>query len=234
VPKMPRVLKVIREDLTLSTLNSRHFRHFIIWIMKNYILLSLLFLGVLSQTIAQRFDGGFLCGIAATQVDGDSHAGYNKAGPIVGIWVGRRLSSVFYSRMELRYIQKGSFAKRTEEGSNTSYYRMRLNYFEIPLILGYRLRNGFNPLVGFSGGYLIKATEMTEFGSLPAEDIQKFRNCEFAGLLGVEYNKSEHWAFYLVYTYSFFPIRPHNTDVTYRWNSGQYNNVLELVARYKL
>ncbi len=202
--------------------------------MKNYILLGLLFLGVLSQTIAQRFDAGFVAGFAATQVDGDSHSGYNKIGPIAGIWLGHRLSSVLYSRMELRYIQKGSYAKKTDDGSSTSFYRMRLNYFEIPLLVGYRLGNGFNPLVGLSGGYLIKAKEMNEYGLLPAEDIQKFRKVEFAGLLGIDYNKSEHWAFSLIYTYSLFPVRPHNSSVTYRWNRGQYNNVLELMVRYKI
>lgn len=201
--------------------------------MKSFFLSILLFLGIIFHTSAQRFTAGFVGGMAATQVDGDSHAGYNKLGPIGGVWVGSRISSSFYWRMELRYIQKGSYAKDKQEGS-TSFYRMRLNYFEIPLFLGYRLRNGFNPIVGLSGGYLIKAREMTEMGDLAPEDIQKFKKFEFAGLVGLEYNWSERWAFYLVYTYSFLPVRPYNSNITYRWNRGQYNNVLELVARYKL
>lgn len=202
--------------------------------MKKIILLSLFFLSISNPLAAQRFDAGFVCGITASQVDGDSYSGYNKMGPIVGVWVGRRITTQVYSRIELRYVQKGSFAKKTKPGISTSYYRMRLNYFEIPLIFGYRLRNGFNPLIGLSAGYLIKAKEMTEYGLLPLDDIQKFRKVEFAALLGIEYNRSERWAFSFVFTYSVFPIRPHNTDVTYRWNRGQYNNVLELMARYKL
>lgn len=202
--------------------------------MKNIILPILLFVGISSHTWAQRFDAGFVCGIAGTQVDGDSHAGYNKMGPIVGIWVGHRLTSVLYTRMEFRYIQKGSFAKNAQDGSSTSFYRMRLNYFEIPVIAGYRLRNGFNPIIGLSGGYLIKAKEMNEFGSFPPEDIQKFNKVELAGLLGLEYNYSEHWSFTFLASYSLFPVRAHNSNITYRWNRGQYNNVLELIARYKL
>ncbi|HCT30661.1 MAG TPA: hypothetical protein DIW31_07970 [Bacteroidales bacterium] len=201
--------------------------------MKLVLLSILFFFGISFHVLAQRFDAGFVGGMTATQVDGDSHAGYNKIGPIGGIWVGCRLSSVFYSRMEIRYVQKGSYAKDPQEGS-TSFYRMRLNYCEIPLFLGYRLRNGFNPLVGLSGGYLIKGKEMNEFGEFPPEDIQKFKKFEFAGLVGLEYNRSERWAFYLVYSYSFFPIRSHNSNITYRWNRGQYNNVLELAVRYKL
>ena len=179
--------------------------------MKLVLLSILFFFGISFHVLAQRFDAGFVGGMTATQVDGDSHAGYNKIGPIGGIWVGCRLSSVFYSRMEIRYVQKGSYAKDPQEGS-TSFYRMRLNYCEIPLFLGYRLRNGFNPLVGLSGGYLIKGKEMNEFGEFPPEDIQKFKKFEFAGLVGLEYNRSERWAFYLVYSYSFFPIRSHNSN----------------------
>jgi opacity protein-like surface antigen len=198
------------------------------------IILSILFLfGIIFNVVAQRFNAGLIGGIAATQVDGDSHAGYNKVGPIGGVWVGCRLSPLYYARMELRYIQKGSYANDKQEGS-TSFYRMRLNYFEIPILLAYRLRNGFNPIIGVSGGYLIKAKEMTEMGLLSPEDIQKFKKFEFAGLLGLEYNKSERWAFNLIYTYSFLPIRPYQSNTNLRWNRGQYNNVLELVIRYKL
>jgi len=198
-------------------------------------ILSIVFVfGITTLTQAQYFDAGFVCGLAATQVDGDGNGGYNKAGPIAGIWVGRRLSTTLFARMELRYIQKGSYAKNAVDGVSTSFYRMRLNYFEIPLILGYRLKNGFNPIVGLSGGYLITAKEMNQYGSFPQEDIQEFHKVEFAGLFGLEYNKSEHWAFYTYFTYSIVPIRPHKGDVVYRWDRGQYNRVIELVARYKL
>jgi len=202
--------------------------------MKKNVILCLLFLGISTYIKAQSFDAGFVCGIAATQVDGDTYAGYDKAGPIIGIWVGHRINTDFYTRVEFRYAQKGSFAKKVDEGVSSSYYRMRLNYFELPLIVGYRLRSGFNPIVGLSAGYLAKAKEMDQLGSFPSEDIQKFNKFEFAGLFGVEYNKSERWAFYLVFSYSFLPIRNQPTNPVNRWDKGQYNNVLELVARYKL
>jgi opacity protein-like surface antigen len=203
--------------------------------MKNILTIILLIVGFSTVTSAQNFDAGIVAGIAATQVDGDTHKGYDKAGPIVGIWVGRRLGNKLYTRMELRYIQKGSYAKDAKDETTTGLYRMRLNYFEIPIILGYRFGNGFNALVGLSGGYLAKAKEMNQFGDYPAEDIQEFRKVEFAGMFGAEYNQSEHWAFNLMFSYSIFPIRPFKaTSTINRWDRGQYNNVLELVARYKL
>lgn len=195
------------------------------------VLFIILVAGTSLELQAQTFDAGFVAGIAATQVDGDTHRGYNKAGPVAGVWVGRRINNTLYTRFELRYIQKGSYAKTTQDGG---YYRMRLNYFEIPILLGYRFGNGFNALAGLSAAYLAKAQEMNEYGSLADEDIKRFRKVEFAGKVGIEYNHSEHWAFNAVFHYSILPIRPYPVIPTNRWDRGQYNNLIELVARYKL
>lgn len=194
----------------------------------------LLIIGISTHLTAQQFDAGFVCGLAATQVDGDGNGGYNKAGPIAGIWVGHRLGHVLYTRIELRFIQKGSFAKTVQDGVTIGHYRMRLNYLEIPIIAGYRFGNGFNALGGISAAYLGKAQEMNEFGLFPQEDIQKFHKFELAWRFGFEYNQSKHWAFNVMLSYSMFPIRPHKGNITYRWDRGQYNNVIEFVARYKI
>jgi opacity protein-like surface antigen len=202
-------------------------------VMKTTLGIVLLIAGFSFISSAQNFDAGIVAGFAATQVDGDTYSGYNKAGPIVGIWVGRRINHQLYARMELRYIQKGSYEKKVQDGATTGYYRMRLNYFEIPLILGYRFGNGFNALIGLSSGYLGRAVEMNQFGPYPSEDIQKFQKFELAGMGGIEYNQSEHWAFNAVFSYSILPIRPHKVNIINRWNRGQYNNVIEVVARFK-
>ena len=94
------------------------------------ILLVLINLGIQ----AQNFNAGLTLGIAATQVDGDGYGGFDKAGPIGGIWVSRNFHRNWFGRMELRYTQKGSYAKTSTETS--SFYRMRLHYFEVPLLTG--------------------------------------------------------------------------------------------------
>lgn len=196
------------------------------------ILLLIIFIALSFGLRAQNFKAGFSVGLAATQVDGDGHGGYNKAGPIAGIWVGRNFQKNWFGRFELRYAQKGSFAKDSKE--STTYYRMRLHYFEIPVFAGYRFVNGFQILGGVSIGYLSKAQEMTELGSFPDEDITAFNKFEFAGIAGVEYNYSEYWTFGAFFSYSVLPIRAHRDDITYRLNRGQFNQVMELVIRYKL
>lgn len=196
------------------------------------LLLTIIFITVGFSIKAQSFNAGFVGGLAATQVDGDGHGGYDKAGPIAGIWVGRNFNGNWFGRFELRYAQKGSFAKDSKE--STSYYRLRLHYFEIPIFAGYRFVNGFQALGGISVGYLGKAQEMTELGSFPEEDIAAFNKFEFAAIAGLEYNYSERWAIGAFFSYSVLPIRAHSGDITYRLNRGQYNQILELVIRYKL
>ncbi|MHC1703506.1 MAG: porin family protein [Tenuifilaceae bacterium] len=199
--------------------------------MRFFILLILLFNGIYFNSPAQNFDAGFIGGLAATQVDGDGYGGYDKAGPIAGVWVGRRINHTLYTRFELKYIQKGSYAKTTESGD---YFRMRLNYFELPLLIGYRFGNGLNLLMGISGGYLARTSERNLYSYIPDEDLQKFRKFELAGKVGFEYNYSERWAFNAVFSYSILPIRTFNVTIPASWKKGQYNQVIELVARYKL
>lgn len=182
--------------------------------------------------IAQNFDAGFSLGLGATQVDGDGYGGFDKAGPIAGIWVSRNFQGNWMGRMELRYAQKGSYAKTSNETS--SFYRIRLHYFEVPLLIGYRMVNGFQLLAGLSMGYLSKAEEMTDLGSFPTDDIEAFKKYELGVIGGVEYNYSEKWAIGGYFSYSLLPIRPHRGNITYRLDRGQYNQALELIIRYKL
>ncbi|MEY1638798.1 porin family protein [Tenuifilum osseticum] len=187
----------------------------------------------LYQANAQNFKGGLLAGIAATQVDGDTYGGYNKAGPIAGIWVERNFLPDWFFRISFRYIQKGSYAKDRSSDS-PDFYRMRLNYFDLPVVAGYRFVNGFNAVLGLSAGYLSKATEENSLGPFPPEEVSAFNKFEIAGIAGMEYNYSAKWRFGLNITYSIFPVRPYRDNISYRLNKGQYNRVLEFVAIYRI
>lgn len=196
----------------------------------------LLFLAILcisSALYSQGFKGGMLAGVAATQVDGDTYGGYNKAGPIVGIWVERSFSVNWFWRINFRYIQKGSFAKKKESDVH-DFYRMRLNYFELPVSAGYRFVNGFNAIAGLSLGYLSKATEENALGAFPDEEISAFRKFDFSAFGGMEYNYSQNWRFGLVFSYSVVPIRPYKDNISYRMNTGQRNRVIEFLAIYRI
>jgi len=74
------------------------------------------FLGILSVSgFSQEFEGGFLGGLTASQIDGDLFSGYNKVGITAGAYTTRKINSSVNWKLEIRYTQKGSYQKYTEK-----------------------------------------------------------------------------------------------------------------------
>ena len=88
---------------------------------------------------SQQFKAGALAGIATTQVDGDTYAGYNKAGLLAGGFVTHKFSpeSKWSASFEIRYIQKGSRKVPHPDKGDFADYKLKLNYAEVPLLLKY-------------------------------------------------------------------------------------------------
>lgn len=184
--------------------------------------------------LSQNFDGGILVGLSATQVDGDGYGGYNRAGLTTGVWVGRELTAELAIRTELKFLQKGSYRQLKDDlGGVMGFYNLRLNYIEMPFLIEYRFRENIKPFAGLSIGFLWKAKESNIDGSYPEEDIAQFRNMEVAGTAGVEYLISKHFSLCASISYSAAPVRPHNGNISYRLNQGQYNNVLQFYLKYQ-
>ena len=66
-------------------------------------------LSIVYSLSAKQFKAGVTAGIASSQVDGDTYAGYNKAGIFAGAYVTKRLApeSKWSASFEITYIQKG-------------------------------------------------------------------------------------------------------------------------------
>jgi hypothetical protein len=185
-------------------------------------------------SFSQAFKGGVVAGLAATQVEGDGYGGYNKAGPIAGVWVQLPLSNRTFVETQLRYIQKGSFSKSSIDGVAVGFYRMRLHYIEMPYYYAFEVRERIFISVGLSVGYLWQASEVNNIGALPEEDVSQFRRFELASRIGIEYIINKNISIASNFCFSLLPVRPHKGNITYRLNQGQYNNVLELTLKVKL
>ena len=105
--------------------------------MKKVVVLLLLFP---LATFAQKFNAGIRAGIVASQVDGDTYEGFDKAGVIAGLYVNRSFSDKFSLQLEMDFIQKGS---RMPVDDLNNYYLMRLSYLEVPLLLQWHVSNSF-------------------------------------------------------------------------------------------
>ncbi|HRX13350.1 MAG TPA: hypothetical protein P5210_16925, partial [Draconibacterium sp.] len=76
--------------------------------MKNKLLFAALLLMICNVALAQRFNGGILAGLNASQVEGDIYRGYHKPGILGGFYVETDLAPAVFMGMEIKYAQKGS------------------------------------------------------------------------------------------------------------------------------
>jgi hypothetical protein len=181
----------------------------------------LYFFMLFDNAYSQRFDGGVVGGLVASQVDGDTYSGFNKTGGIGGVWVSTELARKVAMRLELYYIGKGS---RNTSTNPDSSYKMVLHYIELPIMLEYHINKKmyFDAGVGFA--YLFGNHEY--IGGYEVTPEHNFDRFEISTILGFNYQLMEKMAIRFGYSYSLFPIRPLPTGYNIKRYNGQYNNML--------
>jgi len=194
----------------------------------NYIKIGVLLLFISFLPVsAQHFRAGILMGINASQVDGDSHAGYNKLGFMAGPFVYYPLSTKIDAQLEIKYMGKGA-NKKTSEYDLTKY-TSTLNYLEVPIIL----RWNTNFKVGWEGGlgfgYLFSHSEKDEYGDIASENAIDFKPFELSWLIGARYKFAQRWIANLRFSYSVMSIFNHQTN-----NRSGYNNLFSMGISYEL
>ena len=138
---------------------------------------------------AQKFNGGAMLGLAATQVAGDQYSGFNKAGPIVGFFVNLEASPHSTFQMELYYIQKGSRDNANAVEEDYDSYLLRLNYIELPLLYQYHL-GWFAIQAGPSVAFNMSGYEETNGEDVGAND---FATATFQLHFGVVFTIADNW-----------------------------------------
>jgi hypothetical protein len=191
-------------------------------------LIFFLFLFYTSCSLAQEFNGGLRVGIAGSQVNGDRLSGFDKGGIIFGGFVNRKLSEHFNAQMEIVYIQKGS-RKPTDQMTNT-FYLLRLNYIEVPLMLHWFVSKKIALTAGPSVGTLIGSHEENEYQVF--ESGSQFKKFELSANAGIIYRLSDKWNFDGRYSASLSTIRPFPGVSTAFFDQGQYNIVIEFSLLY--
>ncbi|HEX3009623.1 MAG TPA: porin family protein [Bacteroidales bacterium] len=180
---------------------------------------------------AQSFSGGIIAGFNASQVDGDSYAGYNKFGFTVGAFTARKLSESFSGEMQIRYVQKGASKKVNE--NDLSKYTSKLNYIELPLLLRYHQNEKLSWHAGPAFGYLFKYSVEDENGPLTSDAIS-FRDLELSATAGVQYKLIKNLDISMSFSYSLVSISDHPNDPIHFRQPGLYNNVVTILLAYSL
>lgn len=183
---------------------------------------------------SQRFEGGFIGGFNASQVDGDLYKGYHKPGVALGGYVQTQLSRTVYAGMELKFMQKGSRNIDSLAVDGQIKYIMRLNYADLPVYLGIRTSEKISLLVGVSPGFLLSGIEYNDYGKFPEQDQKPFNSFDFQGWLGFRFQITRRLCVDLRGAYSLMPIRKQQGEALWYWKSNQFNNLLSTSVLYRL
>ncbi|MBV5313416.1 MAG: PorT family protein [Prolixibacteraceae bacterium] len=202
--------------------------------MKQIYLIVLLLAMAGLNGFAQRFEGGIIGGLNASQVDGDNYSGYHKPGVALGGYVQTNLSRTVYAGMELKFMQKGSRNIDSLATDGQIKYIMRLNYVDLPVYLGIRTSEKISLLVGISPGYMISGAEYNDYGKFPEEDQSPFSELDVQGMLGFRFQFTRRLFVDLRGAYSLLPIREQKGDELWYWKSNQFNNILSTTVLYRL
>jgi hypothetical protein len=177
----------------------------------------------------KRFVAGVKAGLSTSQVAGDTYGGFHKAGADAGIMVTGKINEKWTAQLEMQFIQKGSKHNGNPEIGDYSYYNLRLNYLEVPVLFQFHQKK-FVFEAGPYFGYLISSEEYNQDGEV--FNPNPFNTLEIGAGAGISYtlykNLSVNWR----YSNSIFSIRAYQPsrrlDVP-----GQRNNVLAFTLVYQ-
>jgi len=196
-------------------------------------ILSLFFVLFVMIGFAQKFNGGALIGLAATQVAGDKYSGFNKAGLIAGFFVNLEASPRSTFQMEMYYIQKGSRDNANAVEEDYDSYLLRLNYIELPLLYQYHM-GWFAVQAGPSVAFSMSGYEETNGEEVGADD---FAIATFQIHFGVVFTLANNWKIDIRTNNSLTNLRNQTYTGHVRRifpnNYGQFNDVLQITFAYQ-
>lgn len=173
---------------------------------------------------AQRFSGGLLGGINATQIDGDNWGGYYKMGLTFGAYVSTHFKENWGGQLEIKYSGKGS-------STPFKYPEIRmisLRYVDLPVLVNYQVSEKLKIQAGLSFNYLFSAMH---YDGEWFEFEEKCRKYETAIALGGSYSITNKLDIAIRYNYSIMPVRSKYS--TSSWGEGAwFNNVVGFSLYY--
>ncbi len=187
-----------------------------------------------AQEFDRRFHPVLFLGIVASQVDGDLYGSYSKAGLNGGFGITRAIHPKWNFDLGISYVQKGSRKNINPKDNDYTFYILRLNYVEIPLLFKYHIKT-FNIVFGINAGYLISSHEESHVGLI----TYPFKKTDFCASLGLEFKMTEKLSVMIKTNYSVRPVRDYLVQSYYTptifikgAKPGLYNNYITLSLHY--
>jgi len=217
--------------------SSNTIRHSSFFVRKLFLFLAILILSI--PAFSQKFSGGLLAGFNGSQVRGDFSYGFHKLGILGGAWVQSDFNDKFYWSGEIKFSQKGS---RINPNSKNGYllYIYRLNYIDLPVLLGYKYNDFLSFFGGLSFGYLISSSVLDNYGVDPNFTYSNLHSYEIGMFVGakVNFNKivERDWArkFKLDLRYQFSAMSIYNVNKLFYSPYGQFNSLISTSLYYTI
>jgi hypothetical protein len=196
------------------------------------------FIGLLffitKPNFAQTFKSGLIAGFNVSQISGDDLGGYDKPGPVFGMFLNHELKQNWQLELQMIYIQKGSRKYPDIKNGDNSRYILNLNYIELPLLVRYKFKKIFL-LAGVSYGVMFKQYVGNEFGEYPlnTSPAAPFNKWELSYNLGASYSISKHFEIEGKINHSMLPVRINRPYELHWVDKGQFNDLLIWVIKYK-
>ena len=169
------------------------------------------------------FIGGIFFSANGMHIVGDDDAFWqNSNGKIwgggglsTGLSVKHYLGKKYYLNLELRYIQKGSVYEYLNQYASQSFELLRLNYMELPVSIGYKLKTDKNDYfieTGFAYAKLfLSKVKMNEFAYRTGiTNAESFKNYDISWFSSFKFplNKkgNQNLLFGLRFSHSLFTI----------------------------
>lgn len=193
--------------------------------------------GVSPACLAQRFTAELIAAAGGSQVSGDQLGGFDKGGFAGGLGVRTRFKEHWSLGFRMMYIQKGSRKPSKLDQGDPSFYLMRLNYIEVPLMLRYTSTKKFFLEAGPGLGYLLSSYEEDENGEMPFRT--PFLDFDLCFNVAAGYPITRKLDFIFTYQQSVVPVREAGSGTAvgtsyFQVNSGQYNSVILFGLLYRL
>ena len=196
------------------------------------ILLIILGFFLSGNLFGQRIKGTVIVGGGLTQVEGDEIKGWSQFGFNGGLGAIVPFAKHWGINIETLFSQKGSFQKvRYPSDSLTDEYRLRLNYFEVPLYITYTDKDVMTFGLGGYFARLVSAREEEHSGKQdPYIDKVPFNDNDFGFLVDFKVRIWKSLHVNVRYTQSLISIRErvyyHENGEPYANN--QFNQVINL------
>lgn len=175
------------------------------------------------------------------QIHGDSYSGYDKIGFFGGVAVNAFLKKKLSAELGFYFSQKGSRHNPNPKAGDYSYYRVNLNYIDLPLLLRYELNSNYFVTAGPSLAYLVSYKEVINYADMTG--YWRFNAIEASVNVGLGRKIKDQFYVEVRCTNSIIPVRDYGrvanlvfypNPVARFFNKGLYNNLLTLLVCYKL